>query len=299
MFSAFGHGRERDPVDDLEAEAVETAVLRRVVRHEPHRGDAEVDEDLRADPVLAGVDRQAEVLVRLDGVAALLLQPVGAHLVPEPDAAALVAPEVHDDALALGRDLAERGVELHAAVAAQRAEHVAGEALGVDPDEHVLLARDLAADERDVLDVVEERAEHVGGEVAVLRRDPGLGDPLHELLPPASVPHEIGDRDHEEAVLLGEHLELGEAGHGAVVVHDLGEHARRSEPREAGEVDRGLGVAGPLQHAALAVAQREDVTGPGEVVGPGLRVDERAHRGGAVGGRDAGRGAERGRRPTR
>ena len=179
------HRRERHPVDDLEAEAVEAAVLRRVVRHEPHRGDAEVDEDLRADPVLARVDREPEVLVRLDGVAPLLLQPVGAHLVPETDAPALVAPEVDDDALALRRDLGERGVELHAAVAPQRAEHVAGEALGVHPHEHVLLARDLAAHERDVLDVVEERPEHVRGEVAVLRRDPGLGDPLAPASPGA------------------------------------------------------------------------------------------------------------------
>ena len=44
-----------------------------------------------------------------------------------------------------------RGVELQAAVAAQRAEHVAGEALAVHPHQHVLLARDLAAHERHVL----------------------------------------------------------------------------------------------------------------------------------------------------
>ena len=43
-----------------------------------------------------------------------------------------------------------------------------------------------------------------------------------------------------------------------------------SHPREPGEVDRGLGVAGALEHAAVAVAQREDVTGPGEVLGPGV-----------------------------
>ena len=68
----------------------------------------------------------------------------------------------------------EREVELQAAVAAHRAEHVAGEALGVHADEHVLLARDLAAHERDVLGAVEQRLEHVGGEVAVLRRDARL-----------------------------------------------------------------------------------------------------------------------------
>ena len=50
-----------------------------------------------------------------------------------------------------------RAVELHAAVAAQRAEHVAGEALGVHADEDVLAVADLAPHERDVLRAVEQR----------------------------------------------------------------------------------------------------------------------------------------------
>ena len=74
-----------------------------------------------------------ELLVRLDGVAALVLERVRAQLVAEADAAALVPAQVHDDALTLRRDLLERGVELQAAVAAHRAEHVAGEALASAP----------------------------------------------------------------------------------------------------------------------------------------------------------------------
>ena len=119
---------------------------------------AEVDEDLRADAVLARVGREAELHVGLDGVAALVLQRVGADLVAEADAAALVAAQVHDDARALVGDLLQREVELQAAVAAHRAEHVAGEALGVHAHEHVLLARDLAAHERHVLVAVEQRS---------------------------------------------------------------------------------------------------------------------------------------------
>ena len=90
----------------------------------------------------------------------------------------------------------------------------------------------------------------------------------------------------------------GQALHRAVVVDDLGEHARGREPGEPGEVDRGLGVAGALEHAALAVAQREDVPGPGQVLGRGRGVDQRAHRGGTVGRADAGGGALAPRRPT-
>ena len=141
MFSSVRGDVQRDPLDDLETVALEAAVLRGVVRHQPHRRDAEVDEDLRADAVLARVGREAELDVRLDGVAALVLQGVRAQLVAEADAAALVAAQVDDDAAALGGDPLERAVELHAAVAAHRAEHVAGEALGVHAHEHVVGAR--------------------------------------------------------------------------------------------------------------------------------------------------------------
>ena len=52
-----------------------------------------------------------------------------------------------------------------------------------------------------------------------------------------------------------------------------------ASPAMPGQVDGGLGVTGPLQHAALAVAQREDVPGPREVFGAGWRVEERVHGG--------------------
>ena len=158
---------------------------------------------------------------------------VRAQLVAEPDAAPLVAAEVHDDAPALGGDPLERAVELHAAVAAHRAEHVAGEALGVHADEHVVGAGDLAAHEREVLDAVEQALEHVGGEVAVARRDARLRDPADQLLAVTPVADQVGDRDELEAVLGGEPLELGEPRHRAVVVRDLGEHARREAARRA------------------------------------------------------------------
>ena len=229
-----GHDRG-DPLGDLEAEALEAAVLGRVVGDDPHRGDAEVDEDLRADAVLPAVLGQPEVEVGVDGVAALLLEAVGADLVPDADAAALVAAEVDDHAAArLGHDL-HRRVELHAAVAAQRAEHVTGEALAVHAHEHVVLAGHGAPDHGDVLLAVEERLVGVAGEVAPLGGDAGLGDAADELLVLAAVADEVGDRDHQQAVLVGEPLELGHAGHvGLLVVDDLAEQPGRVEPGHAG-----------------------------------------------------------------
>src|SRR5438105_10794749 len=98
-----GHGLQRDPLDDLEPESFQAAVLARVVGHQAHRGDAQVDEDLRPDAVLAAVDRQPEAQVRVDGVVTLVLERVGAQLVGDADAAALVAAQVDHDAQALRR----------------------------------------------------------------------------------------------------------------------------------------------------------------------------------------------------
>ena len=92
------------------------------------------------------------------------------------DAPALVPADVEHDAAALPADRLDRGVELRSAVAAQRAEDVAGEALGVHADEHVLTVAEVAGDEREVLAAVEQAAVADGAELAVLGRDAGLGD---------------------------------------------------------------------------------------------------------------------------
>ena len=141
-----------------------------------------------------------------------------------------------------------------------------------------------------MLDAVEEGVEAEGGEVAVRGRDGGPRHPQHVLLGATAVGDEVGDGDHREVVVLGEHPQLVGAGHLAVDLlrHDLAEHARRAEARQPGEVDRGLGVTGPAQHAALAGAQWQHVPGAHEVRGGRLGVGEHPDRVGAVVGRDAG-----------
>ena len=101
---------------------------------------AEVDEDLRADAVVAQVDRQAELEVGVDGVEPAVLQLVGVELVEQADPAALLG-EVEQHAAALALDHRQRRLELLAAVAAQRVEDVAGQALGVHAHEHVVVRR--------------------------------------------------------------------------------------------------------------------------------------------------------------
>jgi len=101
----------------------------------------------------------------VDGVGPLFLEPVGADLVCEADAATLVAPEVDEHATALLGDEVEGGVQLGTAVAAQRPEDVTGQALRVHAHQHVVVAGYVAHHEGEVLLTVEDRLVNVGGEL--------------------------------------------------------------------------------------------------------------------------------------
>ncbi len=82
---------------------------------------------------------------------------------------------------------------------------------------------------------------------------------LADALVPHPVLDEIGDRDDPESVLAAELDEVGHPRHFAVGPHDLADHCRRREARQASEVDRALGLTDPRQHATIASPQREDV----------------------------------------
>ena len=150
-----GCGFDRHLLADREAVALEPDDLLRVVGEDADAGQAEVAEDLGADPVVAQVGGQAELEVGLDRVRALLLQLVGLELVEQADPATLLR-EVEQDAAALLLDLGQGRDQLLAAVTAHAVEDVAGEALAVDPDEHVLDPVDLALDHRHVVLVVDQ-----------------------------------------------------------------------------------------------------------------------------------------------
>ena len=158
----------------------------------------------------------------------------------------------------------------------------------MDAHQHVRGAVHVALDHRQVVLAVDDRAVADRGPLAELRGQAGGGAALDQSLGAAAVLDEVGDRDELEPVLGRVGHQVGHAGHRAVVVGDLADHAGRDQPREAGEVDRRLGVAGALQHAAGLGAQREDVARLDQVLGPRVGVDRDHDRARAVGRRDAG-----------
>ncbi len=125
-------------------------------------------------------------------------------------------------------------------------------------------------------------------EVAVLGGQNALRDAVDVALVGHAVADEVGYGDHLEGVEFAELDEVGNAGHGAVFVHDLADDAGGNEAGHAGEVDGGFGLAGADEHSAFAGAEGKDVAGAGEIVGRRIRVDRDLDGVGAVGRRDAG-----------
>ena len=69
-------------------------------------------------------------------------------------------------------------------------------------------------------------------------------------------------------MLLGQAVEFVAGGAVAVGVEDFAEHAGRRQPRQPGQIDGGLGMAGPAEHAALLGHQADRC--PGRTKSPGL-----------------------------
>src|SRR6185369_17762161 len=118
----------------------ECTKLQWIIGNDPYLAKPDVEENLRALPVVAQIDRQTELLVCFDRIRALILQRVGANLVDDADAATFLL-LVDDCSPAFLLNHLHRPVELATAIAFGRAKNVAGQTLRVDANER----RDIAS----------------------------------------------------------------------------------------------------------------------------------------------------------
>ena len=144
--------------------------------------------------------------------------------------------------------------------------------------------RPLAFDQGQVQGSAGLVAEGVRGELAEGGVQAAGTDFLHQAFVAAAVFDQVGNGADLQAVFGREQLQVRQAGHGAVVFHDLADHRRRAAAGHGGEVAAGFGVTRAHEHAAFDRLQREDVAGLHQVV--------RA----CVGGHRGLHGAARGRR---
>src|ERR1700760_323466 len=68
-------------------------------------------------------------------------------------------------------------------------------------------------------------------------RDDALRYAIDVALVLQPVANKLGDREHLHAVFFAEFNEIGNAGHGAIVVHDFADHAGGNESSKAREID--------------------------------------------------------------
>ena len=99
---------------------------------------------------------------------------------------------------------------------------------------------------------------------------------------------EIGDGADFELVFLGKLHEIRLARHGAVVLHDLANDARRFETGKAGQVHGTLSLTRSNQDAAISGAQWKYVAGGDEIVGFCIVGDGVENRLGAIGSGNTG-----------
>ena len=194
--------------------------------------------------------------------------------------------KIDDHAGALAGDGGQRLIERLAALATERPKDIPIDAVRVHAHQRCGQQVWIAVNQGEVAFWIDRTGVADGAKLAVSRDDPAHGLAFYESFMTHPVTNEVGDRDELELVLETEGGEIGEAGHGAVVVHDFANHATGGQAGEAGEVDGRLGLSGADENAALAGAEGKDMTGPGEILGAGAGLHAELDREGTVCGRD-------------
>src|SRR3990170_1314262 len=283
-----GCGHQGHAGHHLQAISLQSGAFLGIIGEEAYLLEAQVHQYLHADAVIAPVGGKAERLVGLHRVQPqVLLEGVGAYLVTEADAAALLA-HVDEHPATLGGDAVEGKLDLVATVAAQRVEDVAGDALGVNAHQDGFRRRDVTHHQGGVLVGVNVGAVGEEAELTAASGHSRLGDAVNQSLAPDAVADDLRDSDDLDSVAFGEAFEVRQARHRAIGSHDLAEGAHGLEPGHAAEVHGGLRVTGADQHTAVANSQGIDVARHRQVAGLRIRIGQDLDGARSIGGRHAG-----------
>ena len=144
---------QRQPLNHFNTVFGQGVYFARVVGHQLELADTEVITHDFADTVIAHIRMKAELFIGLNRISAFILQFVGADLVQQTNTPPFLT-EIKQRAAPLGGNLLQRGLELRATVTAHAEQGIAGQALGVHPTQHRLVAADIAQGEHNVLFVI-------------------------------------------------------------------------------------------------------------------------------------------------
>src|SRR5919106_1741768 len=141
----------------LQAVTLESDNFLRIVGQKTEPADSQIEQDLRAEAVIAQITRIPKPGVCLHRVEAFLLQFIGVNFCREPDAAPFL-PHVNQNAAAFLLDLLKRRMQLISTVASARSENVSGKTLAVDAHQGWFAFVDAAFHQREMMLAVELRA---------------------------------------------------------------------------------------------------------------------------------------------
>ena len=113
-------------------------------------------------------------------------------------------------------------------------------------------------------------------ELAIASLDAAIGNAHNRAFVAQPVADHLRHGQDAQPVLLAKGNQVRDAGHLAVVAHDLADHAGGIQTGHASQIDRCLGLPGADQHAALTRAQRKDVPWTGQIGRIRAWIDRRA-----------------------
>src|SRR5712692_6662962 len=155
----------RHALEDANPGAFELADFFRIVGKQTNFRCAKFSQNLRGKKIIAGVCREAQSFIGLHRVHAAVLQFVSPEFVHQADAAAFLG-QIEQNSRGCLADFFHRQFELRAAVAPERGENVAGQALRVDAYQGSGLSVQVAANQRDGFFLRAAASESADGEAA-------------------------------------------------------------------------------------------------------------------------------------
>src|SRR5262245_26668862 len=136
----------------------------------------------------------------------------------------------------------------------------------MDPHKYRLFGMDGSMYQRHVRFAIDLTFESKHAKHAVSCRQFSFSDLMNESLRLKAKLDEVRYGDHLQSVDLREILQLLDARHRAVVIHDFADHTGRVESGDASQINRCFGLAGANQHTTFSCTQGKYMARPDQVV---------------------------------
>ena len=174
-----------------------------VIGNQADAGKSEVCQNLCAHAVITQVGSKAQAHVSLYSIQALILQCVSTDFISQTNTTALLT-HINDSAAAFLFNHLQSSCQLVAAVTAQAAEGITGQALAVYAHEHVLFTGNITLDNSNMAKAVQIVFIRNNAEIAVFSRQCRLSSTMHHFFVCLAISNKLGNGDENELMLFGE-----------------------------------------------------------------------------------------------